>query len=317
MEIINSKYNTLPEQVQENKDNIQTLASYVKPVFNATIELNTESTTINTNQIRNWEATENAFIIDTVGNIFNIVSVQDNIVYIQYWANIIGPQGETGPQGPQGETGPQGPQGEIGPQGPQGETGPQGPQGETGSALDINYKGEWISGDEIYASDLVYHNNTATNERIYYLAINNISNDTTPPNEDPTNWKELFSVPINVGSGKYLHNIRVMGNDTNKYDSSTINIDFTFSMITDYSEQITTSDFNLKITDYIQQHYSGNQSEGIPANGFYKDMDDNSINVIYLLRINAYMQYFNVSTATTNITSFKRVDTVLDMVVEL
>ena len=53
------------------------------------------------------------------------------------WDNvgqIVGPQGETGPQGIQGEQGPQGIQGEQGVQGPQGE---MGPQGEPGTGVNI------------------------------------------------------------------------------------------------------------------------------------------------------------------------------------
>ena len=53
-------------------------------------------------------------------------------------ANIMGPQGDVGPQGEPGETGPMGPAGpkgdtgEMGPQGPAGEQGPKGDTGDTG-----------------------------------------------------------------------------------------------------------------------------------------------------------------------------------------
>ncbi len=47
-------------------------------------------------------------------------------------AQLVGPQGDPGPQGPQGDPGPQGPQGDPGAQGPQGDPGPQGPQGDPG-----------------------------------------------------------------------------------------------------------------------------------------------------------------------------------------
>ena len=47
-------------------------------------------------------------------------------------ANIMGPQGDVGPQGEPGETGPKGDTGEMGPQGPAGEQGPKGDTGDTG-----------------------------------------------------------------------------------------------------------------------------------------------------------------------------------------
>ena len=48
MIITNNEYNTMPEQVQENKDNIKKLAEYIKPLFNATISMSTSDVSIDT-----------------------------------------------------------------------------------------------------------------------------------------------------------------------------------------------------------------------------------------------------------------------------
>ena len=139
MEIINIEKASMPEQVDANTKNIEKLASYIKDAFNSKINLTEDATTISISNIKNWvQNTTNGFIIDPNGNIFNIVAVSDDTIYIDYWCTIKGVQGEQGPQGEQGltgATGPRGLQGLTGPQGPQGIqglTGPQGPQGPRG-----------------------------------------------------------------------------------------------------------------------------------------------------------------------------------------
>lgn len=72
-------------------------------------------------------------LVDPVGNVFQIVSLDDaNFTVGELRFNIIGPQGAKGDQGLKGDTGETGPQGLQGPQGEKGETGAQGPQGERG-----------------------------------------------------------------------------------------------------------------------------------------------------------------------------------------
>lgn len=113
MEITNNNYNTMPEQVQENKDNIKVLAEYIKEAYNATTTLETRSTTINASMVRDWVAgTTKGFILDQAGKLFKIVAVSDNTIFIQWWASL--PQGATGATGARGETGAKGDKGDAG-----------------------------------------------------------------------------------------------------------------------------------------------------------------------------------------------------------
>lgn len=113
MEITNNNYNTMPEQVQENKDNIKVLAEYIKEAYNATTTLETSSTTINASMVRDWVAgTTKGFILDQAGKLFKIVAVSDNTIFIQWWASL--PQGATGATGARGETGAKGDKGDAG-----------------------------------------------------------------------------------------------------------------------------------------------------------------------------------------------------------
>ena len=133
MQITNNKYNTMPEQVQENKDNIKSILAGIKELYSTTETLTEQSETIEQSLTTVPRGTKKGFLIDAEANLFNILSVVENVVYIKYMSNL---KGEAGSQGPRGEAGPQGPQGEAGPQGPQGEVGPQGPRGEPGTGFE-------------------------------------------------------------------------------------------------------------------------------------------------------------------------------------
>lgn len=113
MEITNNNYNTMPEQVQENKDNIKVLAEHIKEAYNATTTLPQSATTIDASMVRDWVAgTTTGFILDQAGKLFKIVAVSDNTIYIQWWASL--PQGATGATGARGETGAKGDKGDAG-----------------------------------------------------------------------------------------------------------------------------------------------------------------------------------------------------------
>lgn len=133
--IFNPNYLDQPQQVQKNKKDIEELQRYIKQPYHANIALTDTSASVPQTDTNIPEGVTEGFLIDTASNLFEIATVSEGTVFIQYWCNLKGPQGatgETGPQGPKGDTGatgPQGPQGETGATGPQG---PQGPQGEPG-----------------------------------------------------------------------------------------------------------------------------------------------------------------------------------------
>ena len=120
-----------------------------------------------------------------------------------------GPQGPTGPQGDAGAKGETGPQGATGPQGPQGSTGVQGPTGAAGSAGTPGPDGlstflyysaadkdilstaptipAWSSGNNYALADVVKHNSKV------WAAIAAITNSTTNPESDTTNFVQVFA----------------------------------------------------------------------------------------------------------------------------
>lgn len=106
MEITNPNYNTMPEQVNQNTKDIAVLKNTVKTpatIYNATVEIAQDAGVINqsniTQQVTN---TANAFVMDTVGKLFRIVTVENDQVYVAYCASIRGPQGEAGTPGTPG-----------------------------------------------------------------------------------------------------------------------------------------------------------------------------------------------------------------------
>lgn len=65
------------------------------------------------------------------------------------------------------------------------------------SLMDLNYKGQWVTGDEIHNDDVVYYDISST-QRVFYVALNAIQSTTIAPNLDTANWHELFEIPIDV-----------------------------------------------------------------------------------------------------------------------
>lgn len=204
--IINPKFRDLPQQVQKNKEDIENLQENQFYTYSCNIELSSEASTVDLSNtdITTSSNISNSVLIDIQGNLFKIISLLDNTVYVKYLCNLKGPQGEqgatgpagpAGPQGPQGETGPQGPagpqgeQGAAGPAGQQGEQGPQGVQGEQGpqgsagpQGQGYNFRGEWETNSDYSKYDNVTYQGST------YVCISKISGSTTPPNQDTINW---------------------------------------------------------------------------------------------------------------------------------
>lgn len=120
--------NTLPQQVEQNKEDIKVLKQYIKEAYNTNLELEQINQSVSINSTNAPKDTASGWLIDTAGNLFQIAgneiiagSTQQMLILL-YFCNI---KGETGAKGDTGATGPQGPQG------PQGEKGETGEIGET------------------------------------------------------------------------------------------------------------------------------------------------------------------------------------------
>lgn len=133
--VFNPNFLNEPQQVQQNKNDIEWLLDNYFVVYNTQSVLEDDATTIDltdTDIPVNFNG-ENGVLLTAQAQVFKIVVIEDTTVYIKYYATL--PKGETGAQGPQGPEGPQGatgPQGETGPQGATGAIGPQGPAGADG-----------------------------------------------------------------------------------------------------------------------------------------------------------------------------------------
>ena len=125
-QVYDTDYLSLPQQVQQNKDDIEWLKQN-GIIFNPLGAWNNDT-----------QYEKNDFVYYGTSS---YLATQANLGYRpdinpQYWQPIAlglaGRKGDTGDQGPQGPQGPQGLRGPQGEQGPQGLIGPQGPQGVQG-----------------------------------------------------------------------------------------------------------------------------------------------------------------------------------------
>ena len=142
--IFNPKFLNQDQQVGKNKNDIEKLKSQIPFIWNTQKELSEDATSVlRADTDVGIKPIENSVLLSRNGNLFKIEGTSEDktILYIKFYASIIGPEG---PKGPQGESivGPQGPQGEQGVPGPKGDTGPQGEQGVPGPKGDTGPQGE-------------------------------------------------------------------------------------------------------------------------------------------------------------------------------
>ena len=106
--IFEPKYLNLPEQVQKNKKDIEELYGRLIELFNTQQVLSTQATSIQKSETNIGSQTyENGFIIDTTGNVFKINAENEthDLLYIEYYTTISGPQGAQGVPGQNGQNG--------------------------------------------------------------------------------------------------------------------------------------------------------------------------------------------------------------------
>ena len=104
MILINNKYNSLPQQVDENKSNLDKLSQVITDnlYYNVDIALTKTTTQVNKSNILNFNNATTGYLLDTTFNLFKIELVAGDTVYVKWLAR---PQGEVGPQGEQGPKG--------------------------------------------------------------------------------------------------------------------------------------------------------------------------------------------------------------------
>lgn len=92
------KYNSMPEQVEENKKNIKELVSIIKPVYHANISLTTSDVTVAISDTNATADVVDGWLLDTNGLVFKITGGDGTNLLIEFYSDIkgIGQQGETG-----------------------------------------------------------------------------------------------------------------------------------------------------------------------------------------------------------------------------
>lgn len=107
MYILGNKFNSKPQQIDENTKDIAELKEIVKSlaiIYDASVEISTDTGTVNASDvIQTIGSIENAFILDTVGSLFRIIEVVENTIYIMYVSTIRGEKGDQGEPGEPGE----------------------------------------------------------------------------------------------------------------------------------------------------------------------------------------------------------------------
>ncbi len=94
MEINNNKYNSLPEQVEENMKNISLLAQYLKEAYKTSLTLNTTDVSIAISDTNATTDTTNGWLITIDGKLFKITGGDGTTLLLEYYCTF--PKGEDG-----------------------------------------------------------------------------------------------------------------------------------------------------------------------------------------------------------------------------
>lgn len=98
--VISGKVVRSPEQqVYKNMEDIEALEKKIQTWYASSVELTTSSNTILRSNTNVPDDVESGLLIDPVGNMFNITGGDETTLLITFYANIQGPQGETGTPG--------------------------------------------------------------------------------------------------------------------------------------------------------------------------------------------------------------------------
>lgn len=92
------KYNSLPEQVEENKENIKKLCSYIKDVYhtNEGVVLNTASISVAKSLTNADQDVVDGWLFDSVGSFFKITGGDEYALLIEYYTSFKGEDGRDG-----------------------------------------------------------------------------------------------------------------------------------------------------------------------------------------------------------------------------
>jgi len=97
---LHAKYNTLDEQVEENKHNIKELINIIKEAFSTNnISLTISDTTILISNTNAPIDTVDGWLFDDTGKLFKITGGDGTSLLLQFYSDFRGPQGEQGVQG--------------------------------------------------------------------------------------------------------------------------------------------------------------------------------------------------------------------------
>lgn len=90
------KYNSMPEQVEENKENIKKLCAYIKDAYKTSLTLNDTDTTISISDTNADASTVDGWLFDANGKLFKITSGDGTNLLIDFYSNFKGADGRDG-----------------------------------------------------------------------------------------------------------------------------------------------------------------------------------------------------------------------------
>ena len=108
---IRNKYNSLDEQVEENKHNIDELINIIKPIYKSTVDLSNNAVSVAISDTNADIDTVDGWLLSKDGYLYKINGGDGTNLLLEYYTQFKGDKGDQGDQGDQGDTGAQGERG--------------------------------------------------------------------------------------------------------------------------------------------------------------------------------------------------------------
>lgn len=234
MEIFKNDYNTMQMQVEENKKNIQKIASIIKESYRSNVQLSSIDVSVAISDTNADASTTEGWLIDPIGKIFKITSGDGTNLLIEFYSDIRGAQGDQGEQGEQGE------------------------QGTDGFSI------HFINEDYVLSQSTYNRTNVSNNTPIklkdvllfkngYISLIDGISTYTIGIDDTTT-------IKLDIGKQLYQHNIAIRANTTY------IQYDYYCTIISDRAEAYDLT----SLQDYLQIQVPQNYGIIMSGKGYYQ-----------------------------------------------
>lgn len=303
MKIINNELNSMPQQVEENKQNIKILAQFLKEAYKSTTDIGDSAVSIAISDTNATADTIDGWLLSHDGFLYKITSGDGTNLLLDFYCDVKGPQGIQGIQGIPGVDGTDG---------TDGVNGTDGLSIRFSNSLinqTIGYSttiliSDIVANDNIQIDDLIIDDNgtlakvffidtTSIDVRTITILIPNLIDDNTPSDDTTYSSNKIDTLIASAGKKYYNHNISYRDVD----NQILLNFNFTLDERIESLNDLLVWLYDNNYTSTSNLFYlNGGNYKGYTAYAIYRD--NNVIKLGYCINGAYTISYANVTSGT-------------------